>query len=590
MSNYLFRIYIILIKIILIWSCNPGYYQFMGKCLNVSNCSSGCLICPNSVTCDQCQPKLYRYSQTILGVATYKCGACSNGCDICSNSSNCSNCLLKFYISGSNRQACPSQCATCTSSTVCETCVDPYNLIGTTCSVCDISCKTCSGSSSTCYHVMLTNIFRVQNAFLVRHHVLLVSIIQIIVQHALIVIKMLLIFNVFLRMVIIVMDQINVSLVHHHVQSVKIIQMIALNAYLLLHQNRIPNINANVNMAILRLILKHVNNVKVHVKLVNQFRITVYHALIVIKQQIIFIYVNVKQVGFLILTALHVSNANNNVLVVQKHQAYQQPESCKCLSGWIFDDNYLCIPCKEPCKTCEISTSKCLTSSDPHHELNNIQQCVCKSTFYSNTLTTCLKCELPYFECDTNGSIAQIQIKSQIPISSVFANLDISNKITYVFNVKIHVLLVPILLMNAQHAQILIKQSKIINVYVKQGLYRREIIVVIKIAQIVKEQIIVVIVQKDFIFLWLINVYNVLAIAIFAKIKLIAKFVRQDTLQINQHIVKHVFLLVKYVAIHQFVICALMDILCWIRNVNHAIKIVQLVMNYPKMYNLQIQL
>ncbi|CAD8211461.1 unnamed protein product [Paramecium pentaurelia] len=56
------------------------------------------------------------------------------------------------------------------------------------------------------------------------------------------------------------------------------------------------------------------------------------------------------------------------------------------------------------------NTSKCLKCLDTNHELNNISQCVCKSTYYSNGLITCAKCQDPCDECDINRCINCIDI------------------------------------------------------------------------------------------------------------------------------------------------------------------------------------
>ncbi|CAD8196471.1 unnamed protein product [Paramecium octaurelia] len=72
--------------------------------------------------------------------------------------------------------------------------------------------------------------------------------------------------------------------------------------------------------------------------------------------------------------------------------------------------NYFCIPCQQPCKTCQNFTFQCLTCLDVNHELNYLSQCVCKSSYYPDTLTTCAKCSESCKECDQNGCISCISV------------------------------------------------------------------------------------------------------------------------------------------------------------------------------------
>ncbi|CAD8129391.1 unnamed protein product [Paramecium sonneborni] len=109
------------------------------------------------------------------------------------------------------------------------TCVENYFIIGTICQVCDSFCKTCLGTSMTCTSCNI-------GVFLSHPCVLLVSTIQMIVQHALIIIKHKIIFNVFAMPDIIIISQINVNNVQHHAKIMKIIQMFV---FLLLYQVRI---------------------------------------------------------------------------------------------------------------------------------------------------------------------------------------------------------------------------------------------------------------------------------------------------------------------------------------------------------------
>ncbi|CAD8131273.1 unnamed protein product [Paramecium sonneborni] len=294
---------------------------------------------------------------------------------------------------------------------------------------------------------------------------------------------------------IIVMDQINVSFVQHHVQSVKIIIMIV--------QNDI-NYKCECEFGFFSVDPQKVKNVKVHVKLVNQIRIIVYHALILIKQQLVCINAYVTQVRFLIQMVSHVSSVNYHVIVVQIQSINVQDVKIKYINNLnlvnVNMDGYLMI-----------ITSAYLVQN--HMLIKN--QIIYHNAFANLLIILIIQQHvqsvnhlvLNVIQMDVSNE--QISIKSQIPINSVFVNLDISNKILFVFNAKILALHVLIMLINVQHAWIQIKQSKIINVSVKKGLNKKEIFVVINNVQIIKEIIVIIVLYLSklrYMLLWILSI------------------------------------------------------------------------------------
>ncbi|CAD8213269.1 unnamed protein product [Paramecium pentaurelia] len=254
------------------------------------------------------------------------------------------------------------------------------------------------------------------------------------------------------------MDQINVNFVKHHAQSVKIMVIIVLIASLLLHQVRIYNTNVNAHMVIFSLILKHVKNAQVHVKLVNRVKITVYLVLIVIKQQIIHFFVNVIQVGFQILMVSHASNANYHVQIVQIQQinvllvmiqyinklslvnvsldgylmiitfAYLVKSHVKLVRYLLLNARHVQIlimnlitnhnvlitraKCQEPCYECDINGY--INCIDQNQILDSNKQCICKSGYLQQEVW-CLQCQNPCSTCiNTVNECVTCQDQNQI--------------------------------------------------------------------------------------------------------------------------------------------------------------------------------
>ncbi|CAD8212166.1 unnamed protein product [Paramecium pentaurelia] len=147
---------------------------------------------------------------------------------------------------------------------ICEICVDHYLLIGTACKICDASCKTRELNNLISWQILLE--FTVFSMFFLNILTLLLVILLALTQIKRQSIVMQLSSN------IPPMGQINANFVLLHAQSANIMLIIVQIAFLLLHQVRVYNLNEIAASAIFLLILKHVSNLQVYVKLVNRIK------------------------------------------------------------------------------------------------------------------------------------------------------------------------------------------------------------------------------------------------------------------------------------------------------------------------------
>ncbi|CAD8166252.1 unnamed protein product [Paramecium pentaurelia] len=399
MSNYMFRVYLILMNCLLIWSCDQGQVEIDCSCLDYS---SNCVSFTVPYFCDSFIQGFYRNF-------SYKCSACSRNCQVY-RAFSCSTFLPKFYKSGSNFQAFPTYCATYTSNTVCQTCVDHYFIIGAICSVCDTTCKACLGTSSTCTSCEVGKDLQIHNFFLAHPHALLASTIHIFVidinQTA---INFQCVCNDF-----ILMDQINVKFVKQHAQSVKIMNM-QYKCECSYVYFQVDSQTCQECVILSQICVQNENHclfcVDSNSIVNNSFLCLCKKCWILDTDGITCIKSQLPCLDF----AITINNC-----VTCKDQIHQQAESCQCESGWIFEDNYFCITFQQPCKTCEIINNRCLTCLDTNYELYNISQFVCNSLIilivslhvqsFKNHVMNAILMDL---------STAQIQIKSQYLQQSV---------------------------------------------------------------------------------------------------------------------------------------------------------------------------
>ncbi|CAD8157761.1 unnamed protein product [Paramecium pentaurelia] len=409
MFKFVFRIYLILISCLLSLSCDQGQVENQGSCVD---CPVNCLSCSVLLSCDTCMLGFY------VTPLVYQCSACSINCQVCSGSSGflCSTCFPKFYKSGSSCQACPTYCATCTSNSVCQTCVDHYFIIGTICSVCDTTCKTCLGTSSTCTSCDV-------GKYLSNSQCLpCISPCSACINNS----------NDCTSCININQIAVNFQCVcndgyyfdgsnqcqlceapcskceDNSNNCTDCISTFSLSQYIQYKcecSDGYFQFDSQTCQRCISPCQTCEQNQNQCLSCVDSNQIVTKQNLCVCKTGWILNTDGISCIKCQLPCLDCVDTIDKCINCLD--QLHQQPESCQCDSGWILDDNYFCIPCQQPCKTCEVSnTTKCLTCLDDNHELNNIQQCVCKSTYYSNSLITCAKCQEPCFECDADGCIS----------------------------------------------------------------------------------------------------------------------------------------------------------------------------------------
>ena len=131
--------------------CINRYYLSSGTC---KACTSGCLLCNNSTTCQQCE------SWNVLNATTGKCYSCSTdipNCVYCTSSSNCTKCKGGTYVNSLGTcSSCTdiSNCVQCNDRSTCTLCNAGYYVnTSNLCSKCNIeNCALCNkdGTCSTC--------------------------------------------------------------------------------------------------------------------------------------------------------------------------------------------------------------------------------------------------------------------------------------------------------------------------------------------------------------------------------------------------------------------------------------------------------
>ncbi|KAL4502619.1 hypothetical protein ABPG73_014376 [Tetrahymena malaccensis] len=125
-------------------TCSDGYFLSSGKCLK---CSSPCSKCVDSAS--KCLSCITNYT---FDNSSNSCNPnCDSSCKTCSqpiDSNSCLSCNDGFYLDGTKCKACSSPCKTCdSSSSKCLSCITNYTYDSTKniCNPnCDSSCKNCS--------------------------------------------------------------------------------------------------------------------------------------------------------------------------------------------------------------------------------------------------------------------------------------------------------------------------------------------------------------------------------------------------------------------------------------------------------------